>query len=92
MNIAEIKAAVDDGKPVHWANKGYRVHRDRLGQYLVTFGRNGSTIGLTDRSGRHLNGAEADFFISEPRQDAAAEQGRYAHVATWDSRSGAGPG
>ena len=92
MNIAEIKAAVDAGKSVHWANEGYRVHRDGLGQYLITFVRNGSTIGLTDRSGRRLNGAEADFFISEPRQDAVAEQGRYAHVATWDSRSGAGPG
>jgi len=32
MNIAEIKAAVDAGKSVHWANEGYRVHRDGLGQ------------------------------------------------------------
>jgi hypothetical protein len=86
MNIAEIRAAVDAGKSVHWVNEGYRVHRDGLGQYLITL--NGSTIGLTDRSGRRLNGAEADFFISEPRQDAAAEQGRYAHVAAWASRSG----
>ena len=92
MNIAEIKAAVDAGKSVHWANEGYRVHRDGLGQYLITFAPNGSTIGLTDRGGRRLNGAEADFFISEPRQDAAAEQESDAHVATWDSRSDAGPG
>ena len=91
MNIAEIKAAVDAGKAVHWANEGYRVHRDGLGQYLITFVRNRSAIGLTDRSGRRLNGAEADFFISEPRQDVAAEEGRDAHVATWVSRSGAGP-
>ena len=63
MTIDEIKAAVDAGKPVCWANEGYRVHRDGLGQYLITFVRNGSTIGLTDRSGRHLNCAEADFFI-----------------------------
>ena len=92
MNIAEIKAAVDAGKSVHWANEGYRVHRDGLGQYLITFVRNGSTIGLTDRSGRRLNGAEADFFISESRRGAAAAQGRDVHVATWDSRSSAGPG
>jgi len=92
MNLAEIKAAVDAGKAVHWANEGYRVHRDRLGQYLITFVRNGSTIGLTDRSGYRLNGAEADLFISEPGHDAAAKQGRDAHVATWDSRSDAGPG
>lgn len=92
MNIAEIKAAVDAGKSVHWANEGYRVHRDGLGQYLITFLRNGSTIGLTDRSGRQLNGAEADFFISEASQDAAAAQGRDAHVATSDTSSSAEPG
>ncbi|ODM47322.1 hypothetical protein A9320_23005 [Ruegeria sp. PBVC088] len=92
MNIAEIKAAVDAGNAVHWANEGYRVHRDGLGQYLITFVRNGSTIGLTDRSGRRLNGAEADFFISGASQDAVAEQGRGAHVGTSDTRSGAGPG
>lgn len=92
MNIAEIKAAVDAGKSVHWANEGYRVHRAGLGQYLITLVRNGSTIGLTDRSGRRLNGAEADFFISDPDHCAAAEQGRDAHVATSDTTSSAGPG
>ena len=64
MNIAEIKAAVDGGQTVHWANVGYLVYRDNLGQYLITFFPNGSTIGLTDRTGHRLNGAEADFFIS----------------------------
>lgn len=92
MNIAEIKLAVDAGKSVHWANEGYRVHRDGLGQYLITFVRNGSTIGLTDRSGRRLNGAEADFFISGPMRCAAAEQGRGAHVGMPDTSSSAGPG
>ncbi len=92
MNIAEIKAAVDAGKSVHWAHQGYRVHQDGLGQYLITFVPNGSTIGLTDRSGRRLNGAEADFFILEPRQDVAAEQGRDVQVATSDTSSSAGPG
>ncbi|MDE4142172.1 hypothetical protein [Phaeobacter gallaeciensis] len=92
MNVAEIKAAVDAGKSVHWANEGYRVHRDGLGQYLITFVRNGSTIGLTDRSGRRLNGAEADFFISEPRHGAAAEKGRVVRGATSDTSSTAGPG
>ncbi|WP_068117776.1 hypothetical protein [Tropicimonas marinistellae] len=92
MNIAEIKAAVDAGNAVHWANDGYRVHRDCLGQYLITFVRNGSTIGLTDRSGRRLNGAEADFFISEASKDATTEQGREVRGATSDTRSGVGPG
>ncbi|WP_305970527.1 MULTISPECIES: hypothetical protein [unclassified Mameliella] len=92
MNIAEIKAAVDAGKSVHWANVGYRVHRDGLGQYLITYVRNGSTIGLTDRSGRQLNGSEADFFISAPGHDGVAAQGREVRGATSDTRSGAGPG
>lgn len=92
MNIAEIKAAVDAGKSVHWANVGYRVHRDGLGQYLITFVRNGSTIGLTDRSGRYLNAAEGDLFISKPSHGAAAEQGREVREARSDTRSGVGSG
>lgn len=92
MNIAEIKAAVDARKPVHWTNEGYRVHRDDLGQYLITFVRNGSTIGLTDRSGHRLNGAEADFFISESSHGVAAEQGREVRGVTPDTRSGTGSG
>jgi len=66
MNIAEINAAVDAGKTVHLANEGYLVHKDDLGQYLITFAPNGSTIGLTDRSGGQLNRDEADFFVSRP--------------------------
>ena len=62
MTIAEIKAAVDAGRTVHWSNAGYRVTRDRFGQYLICFDRNGSCIGLTDRTGDKLNGAEADFY------------------------------
>ena len=64
MTIAEIKSAVDAGLRVHWANEGYVVHKDRLGQYLISFLPNGSSIGLTDRSGERLNGAEAEFFIA----------------------------
>ncbi|MCZ4258960.1 hypothetical protein O4H53_25750 [Sulfitobacter sp. G21635-S1] len=66
MTLEDIKAAVDAGQTVHWANTGYVVHRDRLGQYLITYVPNGSCIGLTDRSGHRLNGEEAEFFISGP--------------------------
>ncbi|WP_282128003.1 hypothetical protein [Roseobacter litoralis] len=76
MNITEIKAAVDAGQVVHWANEGYCVHRDNLGQYLITFLPNGSTIGLTDRSGSRLNGDEGDFFISQAtRGEGEAKRG-----------------
>lgn len=65
MNIAQIKAAVDAGKTVHWSNRGYRVHKDRIGQYLITFDRNDHTIGLTNRAGTKLNGQPDEFFIAE---------------------------
>ena len=37
MTLQEIKAAVDAGHRVHWANPGYRVIRDKLGQYLMRY-------------------------------------------------------
>lgn len=64
MTIAEIKAAVDSGARVHWANTGYEVRRDRLGGYLIVFTRTGNCIGLTDRSGTRLNGRPEAFFLA----------------------------
>ena len=74
MTLEDIKAAVDAGQTVHWANSGYIVHKDRLGQYLITYLPNGSCIGLTDRSGQRLNGKEAEFFIARS-EDGAANPG-----------------
>jgi hypothetical protein len=65
MKLDEIKAAIDAGQTVHWANTGYVVHKDRLGQYLITYVLNGSCIGLTDRGGHRLNGKVAEFFIAK---------------------------
>ncbi len=65
MTVEDIKAAVDAGNRVHWVNSGYVVTRDRLGQYLITFTRNGSAIGLTSRDGAFLNGEPDEFFIEE---------------------------
>ena len=70
MTLDEIKAAVDAGQTVHWANIGYVVHKDRLGQYLITYVPNRSCIGLTDRSGQRLNGKEAEFFIARSEDGA----------------------
>jgi hypothetical protein len=70
MTFEEIKVAVDAGLTVHWANTGYRVHKDSLGQYLITFEPNGNCIGLTDRSGQRLNGYEAEFFIARSEDGA----------------------
>ena len=65
MTLEKIKAAVDAGNRVHWVNRGYVVTRDDLGQYLITYTRNGSAIGLTSRDGTRLNGEPGDFFIEE---------------------------
>ena len=70
MTLDEIKAAVDAGQTVHWANTGYIVHKDRLGQYLITYVPNGSCIGLTDQGGHRLNGKEAEFFIARSEDGA----------------------
>ena len=66
MTIDDIKAAVDAGKSVHWANEGYVVHKDSAGHYLITFTPNGSTIGLTDRACTKLNGQSELFFVARP--------------------------
>ena len=74
ITLDEIKAAVDAGQTVHWVNTGYVVHKDRLGQYLITYVANDSCIGLTDRSGHRLNGKEAEFFVARS-EDAAENPG-----------------
>lgn len=63
MTLDQIKAAVDAGLPVRWCNSGYVVHKDSLGQYLITYTPNGHTIGLTHRYGETLNGLEHEFFV-----------------------------
>ena len=70
MTLDDIKAAVDAGQTVHWANTGYVVHKDRLGQYLITYLPNDSCIGLTDREGQRLNGKAAEFFIARSEDGA----------------------
>ena len=45
MTLGEIKTAIDAGQTVHWANTGYVVHKDSLGQYLITFELNGTPSG-----------------------------------------------
>ncbi len=64
MTMQEIKQAVDAGNRVHWSNAGYVVTRDRLAQYLITFKKNGSAIGLINRDGTRLNGKQDEFFIA----------------------------
>ena len=92
MNVTQIKAAVDAGKSVHWANEGYRVHRDALGQYLITYVPTGNTIGLTDRSGRRLNGADADSFTSPSARGTDGATGREVRGPPSEGHPDAGTG
>lgn len=92
MTLDDIKAAVDAGKRVHWANEGYVVHKDSLGQYLITFEPNGSTVGLTDRASTKTNGESCLFFISRPDlgvtahcEDCQSEDVQQECWARWNS-------
>ncbi|MCR8550000.1 hypothetical protein M4578_19415 [Salipiger sp. P9] len=78
MTLAEIRAAVEAGTTVHWANESYRVIKDRLGQYLVIYTPNGNAIGLTDHAGQRLNGREADFFVAQAGANTSGGQGSHA--------------
>lgn len=77
MNLQQIKEALEYGLPVFWKNEGYRVHKDELGQYLITFTSNNYTIGLTHQDGVTMNGEEQDFFV-----DPAALSGAVDNVMT----------
>ena len=62
MRLDEIKAAVEAGKTVHWANADYTVVKDGLGQWLVCH-IHGHAIGLTWRDGATLNGNPEEFYV-----------------------------
>lgn len=65
MTLEQIKEAVQAGKTVCWVNDGYRVIRDKLGQWFVCCRRNSDCIGLTHRDGVTMNGKPEQFYILE---------------------------
>jgi hypothetical protein len=68
MTPEQIKAALDAGKTVHWANPGYRVIKDKTGQYLIGWnigGRDENYIGLTWQDGITLNGKPEEFYTTD---------------------------
>lgn len=65
MTLAEIKAAIEEGKKVYWFNSNYSVIKDRIGQYLIHSQINDYYTGLTHRDEVTMNGKEEDFFIGE---------------------------
>jgi len=63
VKLEEIKASVESGKTVHWAQEQYRVIKADNGGWLVMCDTNGHCIGLTHLDGVTMNGKEEDFFI-----------------------------
>ena len=69
MTPSEIRAAVDSGHTVHYANRGYVVERDPTipDRYYIHYIPTGHRIGLSwiDSSGNEiLNGADTGFYIA----------------------------
>lgn len=64
MTLEQIKAAVDNGYNVHWMNPGYKVIKDRRGEYQIVFTHNVHCIGLTHKDGVTLNGKESEFYVA----------------------------
>lgn len=69
MTLDEIKAAIAAGKTVHWANEGYVVIKDKIGQYLIMYTGNRHCIGLTWADGVTMNGTPEQFFVGKPAVD-----------------------
>ncbi len=63
MNLTEIRAAIAEGKTVHWHNAGYVV-RGSVGNELITFTANENSVALTYADGVTLTSKESEFFIS----------------------------
>jgi hypothetical protein len=71
MTLDEIKSAVEAGQTVHWANDGYTVIKDCIGQWLIVWDLGGNRehcIGLTWRDEVTMNGAPEEFFIAKARK------------------------
>lgn len=72
MTLEEIKAAVREGKKVHWCNDGYEVKLSTFPpmrsdvqpeeQWLIVFTPNGHAIGLTWTDGVTMNGKPEEFY------------------------------
>jgi len=63
MKLDEIKKAVEDGFTIHWANDGYKVIKDSIGQFLIVNIWNDSVWGLTWQDGITMNESEDKFYI-----------------------------
>ena len=63
LDIKQIKLALDKGTKVYWANKGYEVIKDNIGQYLIHCTMNDTYVGLTKLDGSFRNGDQEQFFM-----------------------------
>jgi len=63
MSLSDIKTALNNGYKVYWANKGYEVIKDSIGQYLIHCTMNDTYVGLTKVNGSFRNGDQEQFFM-----------------------------
>ena len=63
LDIKQIKSALDKGTKVYWANKGYEVIKDNIGQYLIHCTMNDTYVGLTKLDGTFRNGDQEQLFM-----------------------------
>jgi len=66
MTATEIRAAIDAGKTVHWANDSYSVIKSGY-EYLIVRGKDCISLSGTGKYEDVLNGAEDQFYIEGER-------------------------
>jgi len=63
MNIDEIKAAVDEGKIIHWGNDNYVVIKNNGGRYKIKSKEDNSCINLSWLENPASSIREDEFFV-----------------------------
>lgn len=67
MTLDEIKKAVESGKTVHWANRGYKVIKSKkTGEFLITFEGSDWCCGLETKNGQLAEDPKR-FFIPDAK-------------------------
>jgi hypothetical protein len=77
MTLKEIKAAVNAGKTVHWANSLYTVTKGKgpaKDEWFVVCSHNGHTVGLTWADGVTLNDAPFMYYIAGEMKPPSEKQ------------------
>ncbi len=61
MTLSGIKAAISEGRIVHWSTNAYRVIHHCSGEYYIIYYHNNSCVNLVDSEGKLVEN-ELDFY------------------------------